>query len=437
MPRTIPSCPTKPIGKSDRETRTYEIELITPLFGGGVETRTVDTSMPIRGTSIRGQLQFWWRATVGARCTDLKELRSEQSRVWGDTEKASPVEVVVHYPLRQGVALRPCAEFEPDHNRLGMLRSMPRWDARLQQTSYALFPFQGQRTRDGRQVEVRPAEFVERLAFQLDIRFPSALWPALEPAIWAWINLGGLGSRTRRGCGSLKCTDWSPKDVDDFRQQLGKYLPKVNAARDWPTLAAAVLLENRPRGSLDAWARTINLLKDFRQGVDVGRNAGQQPNRPGRSRWPEPEVIRGVTRERSASHQRLGHIPDDACPRGEFGLPIVFHFKDHGDPQDSQLLPEAVQGVDHPERMASPLILKPLALNAGQSLPLIARLRTRPLGQVRLCRGDQTLRGRIPVRGGHLANYRNSPLKDRSTAGSALEAFLAFAVEKGFREVKP
>jgi CRISPR-associated protein Cmr1 len=48
-------------------------------------------------------------------------------------------------------------------------------------------------------------------------------------------------------------------------------------------------------------------------------------------------------------------------PRAAFGLPIVFHFKDEkiGDPYDTIL-----QGRDY-ERLASPLILRPLACADG------------------------------------------------------------------------
>lgn len=40
---------------------TLNCELVTPLYGGGVEAATVDKDMPIRASAIRGQLRFWWR----------------------------------------------------------------------------------------------------------------------------------------------------------------------------------------------------------------------------------------------------------------------------------------------------------------------------------------------------------------------------------------
>lgn len=74
MPRTdvIPECPQPPaVRSSGRVRRVYEISLVAPLFGGGAEASRTDEAFPIRGTSIRGQLQFWWcrPAALGLRIT--------------------------------------------------------------------------------------------------------------------------------------------------------------------------------------------------------------------------------------------------------------------------------------------------------------------------------------------------------------------------------
>src|SRR5581483_6470454 len=98
---------------------------ITPMFGGGVETRVNDPSFPIRPTSIRGQLQFWWRATVGAQYATLQELRAAQSAVWGDTTRASRVQVRVELLSVDPPAA--CARFERDNKDNTRYRSMPTW----------------------------------------------------------------------------------------------------------------------------------------------------------------------------------------------------------------------------------------------------------------------------------------------------------------------
>src|SRR4051794_33810571 len=96
MPKVIPDCPAAaPDVKPPGEEQLYRIELMTPLFGGGVEPGENDPTMPVRATSIRGQLQFWWRATRGAACANLEEMRQRHRAVWGATEKVSPVKVHV------------------------------------------------------------------------------------------------------------------------------------------------------------------------------------------------------------------------------------------------------------------------------------------------------------------------------------------------------
>jgi CRISPR-associated protein Cmr1 len=128
-----------------------------------------------------------------------------------------------------------------------------------------------------------------------------------------------------------------------------------------------------------------------------------------------------------SGHQRLSQIPADAFPRAEFGLPIVFHFQGRGEPPDTTLQP-VVDGAGQ-ERMASPLILKPLALADGQAVPIIVPLVTPGVSEVELMQGSQSRgrRGTNAIRHPRLARYPNSPLNGLSNQGSALEAFVNFA----------
>ena len=92
MPKQIPACPPDvPKPSAAVERREYRIELITPLFGGGVEAGENDPTMPIRGTSVRGQLQFWWRATRGASSANLEELRRRRILIDGNPQKGEGV----------------------------------------------------------------------------------------------------------------------------------------------------------------------------------------------------------------------------------------------------------------------------------------------------------------------------------------------------------
>ncbi len=203
MPRAddLPACPPKPVVTSKNE-RCYDIQLITPLFGGGVVPGETDPRFPIRPTAIRGQLQFWWRATVGAQFTTRQQLRDAQSAIWGSTEQASRIQVRVEM-LGAASEPRPCAKF--GSNPTGKERIV--WESPFQNTAlpYALFPFQGQSAnREGPRVE--PALYIQTAKFRLIITPDKIIDFArdVEPALWAWVNFGGLGSRTRRGCGAIK-----------------------------------------------------------------------------------------------------------------------------------------------------------------------------------------------------------------------------------------
>jgi len=432
----IPVCPETPTARSSgRTTKEYRISVVTPLFGGGAEAGEPDESLPIRGTSIRGQIQFWWRATCGAGFKTHEYLFARHAEVWGTTDKASPVEIYV-YDVKANAA-EPCAEYTARNDGRLQLRWTPRFDAPNREVPYALFPFQGQLSKDRRTVEKEPAKFVEAASFTLRLRYPATLRQDVEVAVWAWVNFGGIGARTRRGCGALLCEELAPSGVNDLQRWFRNgWLNGERNVRGWPTMPASLLIGSPPQAPLDAWKRIIGLLQAFRQGEGIARNPGGQRNRPGRSRYPEPETIRRITGHRPASHPRLNHIPDDAFPRAELGLPIVFHFQGQGEPPDTVLYPSCGPNGDSGERMASPLILKPLVLADGKAVPLIMQLVTPGLVGVDLKQGNNSLN--LPktteVRAGRLATYRDSPLAGL-VSGSAVEAFLSHARRNGFREI--
>lgn len=435
-PDDVSVCPEPPAaGSSGRETKKYQISLVTPLFGGGVEAGEPDATLPIRGTTIRGQLQFWWRATRGAGFTSRQDLFARHAEVWGTTENASPVQIYV-YNVKAN-APKPCAEYRARNDGRLQLRWNSPFDGSNRELPYALFPFQGQLSNDRRKVEKEPADFIETVSFTLRLRYPVTLRQDVEAAMWTWVNFGGLGARTRRGCGTLLCEEVAPKDVNEVQGWFGTgYLSGEGSVRDWPTMPTNMLIGSQLETPLDAWKRGIGLLQTFRQGEGFARNPGTQSNRPGRSRYPEPETIRRITGRRSMQHARIAHIPDDAFPRAEFGLPIVFQFQGQGEPSQTVLYPSADQNGEARDRMASPLILKPLAFADGKALPIIMNLVTRPVAGVSLKQGNSSLN--LPetteVRASRLATYRDSPLAG-SASGSAIEAFLSYALRNGFREI--
>lgn len=457
-PEKIPPCPAAPTRRSTGlVTRDYSICLITPVFGGGVVAGEPDKSFPIRGTSIRGQLQFWWRATRGAAFASHSELFKRHGEVWGTTKKASPVELEVRDIHCDPP--RPCARYTWNPRARGGRGGWSlHWDETLRSADlpYALFPFQGQPPAQGGPgavPEKMPAEFIGSGSFIVRLRFPEALSDEVEAAVWAWVNFGGIGARTRRGCGSIVGEEvdgqgrvvktLAPRAIADlrswFRARAGEM---ATMERTWPTLPSTLLSHQVAASPIDAWNRIIGLWKAFRQGVGFARNPGQMANRPGRSRYPEPETIRelpNIGANRGLSHhQRLSSIPANGFPRAELGLPIVFHFQGRGEPPDVTLYPQSEPGGTSRERMASPLILKPLALGNNQAIPVIVRLLTPQLTGIELRQNNTVLSlpAATVVQDPRLAEYLNSPLAG-SSSGSAIEAFMTFARSRnnGFTEL--
>jgi len=445
MPKTIPACPEKPAKRRPaEESRPFAVELVTPMFGGGVQVRVNDATHPIRETAVRGQLEFWWRATRGYRFTTVPDLRAEQTRIWGNTETPSKVRVVVDRVAADDPA--PAGEIRWDAQaRQGRGGWRLNWHDPFQERDsalpYALFPFQGKvpPSNPNARVEEPPASCIRRASFRLTVSCEPQFWVEVEAALWAWVNFGGMGGRTRRGCGAVYCKDFAPPTAPQveawLKERFAAYgLTTAAGPAAWPQLAAAVLVRPEGGSAVETWNWVVGRFREFRQGKNLARDPGGA--RPGRSRYPEPNTIRDATGV--WDHPPQGTVPLRAFPRAELGLPIVFHFQGQGVPPDTILSP--VVGGTRRERMASPLILKPLQTADGTAVPLIMRLRAPQVDEVELTGPHPKLPVRSSViRDPGLATYKgpDSPLTGLSANGSAVEGFLAFAtnVANGFQRV--
>ena len=293
---------------------TARCTLITPMFGGGVTPGEVDRAMPIRASALRGQLRFWWRLLyrVDRKPSDLFNV---ESVLWGGISSKGPRASRVTLQVK-GV---PVGDQQLIHRK------------DLDHPAYALIL----KPKDN------PELLKARYSFDLVLRFRQAATHQQEEVLEAlrwWASFAGVGARTRRGFGAVKV------DSEDVELQPVTD-EEVKARGGW-------IVTGQPESNaIKAWRDAVNMLQRFRQGPDVRRNPGQG-DRPGRSRWPEPDTIRCATKTHAPKH-KPEHPAKGFYPRAAFGLPIVFHFKDGEDPGDQVLNP-----AGH-DRMASPLILRP------------------------------------------------------------------------------
>lgn len=309
--------------------QTYQCTLVTPMYGGGVEAGKVDTTMPIRASSIRGQLRFWWRIACGSK--DPKELFKQETAIWGgigdDGAKASQVEIRV--------------QTDPPINLILSEKIVAKNDKEGRGINYVLGA--------GDHAECLDSGFKFKISIYYHLRPNSRNALSLESlkenvmqALRWWVTFGGIGAKTRRGFGAV--------EIDDVEHIPATHFDNEKTNKGCRLAFANTISSQDP---IYAWKIATLRLQEFRQGINIGRNKGQN-KQFGRSRWPEPDQLRRLTGDWKLNHDPE-HPAGNVFPRAAFGMPIIFDFNDRSnkEPNTMTLLPKGKQ------RMASPLIIRP------------------------------------------------------------------------------
>lgn len=436
LPAALQTVPSKE-WKTDRSFSVkLELECVTPLIGGGVESYVPDTVDYVRVPGIRGRLREFWRALEPAP-RDSNSLFRGEICLWGGVTPddigsgKSRVEIRVHVPRKNRGREYPAGWHEPRRN--GGFSALPKW--RDPTLSYGCFPLQQPRkaldAAGGRMPRVGTRNLREGLRFQIELRLAPAkeLTDAdtriveanrLLGSLFCWVYLGGLGGRTTRGFGALRVCGqvdiqsngiepeytekWielfaGPRKAETAEQWLRKGLALAGIGDctesseappgsqeqpwhfEWPTLHGAKIYAGPPQATADAaHGMLLRALQTFRQGEGVGRNPGQGTGRPGQSRWPEANLLKRKRDEVAKSKREWEHPPPEfsgnaSAPRAAFGLPIVVSFKDEKDFPANATLEAAGNGGG---RWTSPVRLRPVLCADGRWVPLVVALDRRP-----------------------------------------------------------
>jgi CRISPR-associated protein Cmr1 len=385
-----------------RETREYE--LITPLFGGGAETKKADEVSVIRATEIRGHLRFWWRATRGGQFNgDVEKMKETEDAIFGSTERSSALQIEVileaDYEKREEDNSRnsePAFTVEkyykrnPRNGREEEKFKVNDSDKIAPYAAFPLLPDQHQRKIDQWESE----KIKVNATFKIDVSYPKELKildekgnivrkidssKEIRSAFWAWEMFGGIGARTRRGFGALKLLNHEinggaqPIDYfessDKLRDKAKEFISDGSAPKGVPHLKKDLRF-----ACIDFDVDAIEIWKDLLEGYKSFR---QQREGTKRSKWNEPEAIRKITgqrlniKDRDTKETIKHHQPIqpgfEKFPRARFGMPLNFQFKDSGeknfhDPRKTSLVPT------DKERFSSPLILRPIARQNGKAI---------------------------------------------------------------------
>jgi CRISPR-associated protein Cmr1 len=358
-------------------TQVREYELITPLMGGGVEARKNDPVTIVRGAELRGQLRFWWRACRASRFSSLEEVKQREDEIWGSTETPSEVSIIVESTRGTEEVAFSVDKHPKKAGKLEIKSS----DKIAPYAAFPLLPDKDEQKKLGWKSE----NLAIGVKFTLTVHYPKDFADDVAAALWAWETFGGIGARTRRGFGAIRLLKEDGKSVDPFvedrsqiekglRDNLRKYADGSHHHPEIPQLNSRLKMEfTSVKGSeIKAWKDLINVLREFRQSR-YGSAFGQ-------SKWPEANALRLRTGNKVRFSEDVpGEFQKviDKFPRAAFGLPLLFHL-----PHDKSIGEVTLQGADGPngekrERLASPIILRPLGCKNGKGIGMAVVLDTR------------------------------------------------------------
>ena len=339
--RQAPKGPRSKVSLKEQDTLCLEVELITPLFGGGVTTKQVDEVCWLRASEVKASLRFWWRALYGHQYATSEKLHQAESERFGsargDEGQVSPVAIKVSQ-------IKPV---DTDAVRLQPGDAM----------AGAYFPaLPGQ----GNSEEVRLGRPGAKARLSLSFR---GLLPdqcqEVRGALVTFLVLGGIGSRTRRGAGALAPSHLESAEKIGYptsEEKLAAWLARFGKGTTtipgpiYSLHRKGVLL--RTSNASKASAVHLTLLEHWRAFRQNRRHPmdwrGKGPW--GQSRWPEGDVVRRFIRKNFSEHTPH-ELHTNQAPRALLGLPIVIHFKEQTRQEHHQIRHEAT------DRYASPIWL--------------------------------------------------------------------------------
>lgn len=378
---------------------TLSLEFVTPCFLGGSDNHSL---AEWRAPSVRGQLRWWYRALAGAQKDgDLDKVRAGETALFGSTERASPLRIRASGQTAVVAAGGPCGYGRP----LGAAELAREWlgpsasDEALRQQVEERLRLQ----RNGNPIPSNPVHYLGYgcITYDRDQRanlFTHAriepggqagitlMWPGLqqhqamaqefkllEASLWAWLNLGGIGAKSRRGFGSLRCLraagnpdggpNYAPANVAAFKaeaQRLLKPLHKGNGLPEWSHFSAKTRILIATAGSRAQIDRTGKAAGTPRPGWDAALERAGSWFIGFRRRYgssvDERATLRGRDYEWAApnGHKHEQGIPD----RGGFGLPLPFDKRIVTWRRSARAGSEPSRGeLDADNRRASPLLL--------------------------------------------------------------------------------
>lgn len=266
------------------KTMEATFQIVTPMFIGGADQKKADDG--IRPPSVKGALRFWWRALNWGRfrsqssCDEaaLALLHAEESRLFGAAASDNGggqgcfLLTVQHDGLTQTAS-------DEIHQRFA------RKDA-ARYLGYGLmvaFKLLKKQLEAGQLI--RPC-INEKQIFTAKLVFRGLVEPSIRNALIGLGMLGGLGSRSRHGLGSIALlkiregddNTWvAPKTREEYKAELKKLIRPCCMATGLPPYSAfsqqtrvdELFSANDPYDVMDMFGKAMLLYRSWGKGGKV------------------------------------------------------------------------------------------------------------------------------------------------------------------------
>jgi CRISPR/Cas system CMR-associated protein Cmr1 (group 7 of RAMP superfamily) len=337
---------------------SVQLRLITPAFLGGSDQNAQNDHL--RLTGIKAMLRFWWRAWHGN--LTVEQLRDREAQCFGSIDCGTGLQVIPLITQDRLKLLPSGSDMGPGGSPLGYL-------------GYGPISYDKQTKTNRTKVVALNAD--QHLHFRLVHRSQAELEEVLK-SLWLLGALGGIGSRCRRGWGSLTLpSDLNTlglpslaacQSVERYRQTLeqGMEVLMASAARPdagelpWTGLSKQfrVIFSKQ---TFTSWRDAMEDLGRKFQSFRAYDNRASSPARPKSKPGPDYHQTKHMINS-AGSGQGTGSLPE----RAGFGLPYTQAYRSLQDKRADFTPSWFENGKEIEGRRASPLICKVCQLADGK-----------------------------------------------------------------------
>ncbi|SNZ16115.1 type III-B CRISPR module RAMP protein Cmr1 [Hydrogenobacter hydrogenophilus] len=328
------------------EKLEFQIEFITPAFIGGANPRE---SAELRPTSFVGLLRWWYRAILRHQVKSFKELYEKESELFGSQEKAGRVWIRIKGNVKG--ELKNCQTWRANNERdtdwgkvyLGYGNILYiNFEREENRESYSqLYKLCGNKRGN---FTVR-AWLEKKQNANLQILVPKHLKEKVEALLFLFSQIGSIGSRNRRGWGSLylkplyesEYKNWNNWNKEEFKrvlQILGGVPPNMEIYK-----------------LNESYANPLEALEE------IGRKYRTFRSR----RSPDYRNVKDFL--------QTGTFKGHTVERAYFGLPLSFKFRSLNQ-KEAQLICKA-------DRLSSPVRFRVVRLPDGKFTCLVVHFETK------------------------------------------------------------